>query len=298
VIRLAVRVHRDRAELVLAELLELAPAGVEELEADESTVEFAVYGAPGELPRLPALNAAVGDALVQISTSEIPDDWHERWRQFHRPVLIEAPAPRAGTGRTLPALRIRPPWEEPATESSREVEEIVIDPGQAFGTGGHATTRMCLELLLELASLEGAAGPLLDVGTGSGVLAIAAARLGFHPVLAVDNEPESVEAARQNAAQNGVEIEVRPLDLRSQPLPWLDDADRSAGSLVVVANLLRPLLIEMAATMPAPPRHLLAGGLLSAEADEAAEAFASSLSLRERARRRSGEWAAVWLAAP
>jgi ribosomal protein L11 methyltransferase len=213
-------------------------------------------------------------------------------------VLIEAPAPRAGTGWTLPGLRIRPPWEEPATGSSREVEEIVIDPGQAFGTGGHATTRMCLELLLELASREGAAGPLLDVGTGSGVLAIAAARLGFHPVLAVDNEPESIEAARQNAAQNGVEIEVRPLDLRSQPLPWLDDADGSAGSLVVVANLLRPLLIEMAATMTAPPRHLLAGGLLSAEVDEAAEAFASSLNLCERARRRSGEWAAVWLAAP
>ena len=71
---------------------------------------------------------------------------------------------------------------------SGAVEEIVIDPGQAFGTGAHATTRLCLELLLELAALERPVGPLLDVGTGSGVLAIAAARLGFAPVLGLDHE--------------------------------------------------------------------------------------------------------------
>ncbi len=77
-IRLAVRVRRDQAELVLAELLELAPAGVEEVEIGADTIEYAVYGAPGELPSLPDLNAAAGDALVEISTSHTEDDWQER----------------------------------------------------------------------------------------------------------------------------------------------------------------------------------------------------------------------------
>jgi len=294
VIRLAVRVRREQAELVLAELLELAPAGVEEVLVGTETIEYAVYGAPGELPRLPELKAAVGEALVEISTSETPDDWHERWRRFHRPVLIEAPSPSTTTARAVPALRVRPPWETPATGLGGDVHEIVIDPAQAFGTGGHASTRLCLELLLELAARYRENAPLLDVGTGSGVLAIAAAHLGFEPVLALDNDRESVEAARQNALENGTAIEVRQFDLRSQTLPWLE-SDGSRRSPVVVANLLRPLLLELARTMKAAPSHLLAGGLLRDEVDEVARAFAGRLGLLEQARRESGEWAAVWL---
>ncbi len=94
-------------------------------------------------------------------------------------------------------MYVRPPWEAPSDRDG--VKEIVIDPGQAFGTGAHATTRLCLELLLELTGLEDAPGPLLDIGTGSGVLAIAAAQLGFAPVLGLDHERESVAAARENA---------------------------------------------------------------------------------------------------
>jgi ribosomal protein L11 methyltransferase len=294
VIRLAVRVRREQAELVLAELLELAPAGVEEVRVGAGTIEYAVYGAPGELPRLPDLKAAVGEALVEISTSETPDDWHRRWREFHRPVLIYAPRLSPGEGRAVPALRVRPPWEAPATGPGGEVHEIVIDPAQAFGTGGHASTRLCLELMLELAARECASGPLLDVGTGSGVLAIAAAGLGFEPVLALDHERESVEAARQNALENGAAIDVRHFDLRAQALPWLG-GDGARDSLVVVANLLRPLLLELARTMAAAPSHLVVGGLLSEEVDELVRAFAERLQLHERQRRESGEWAAVWL---
>ena len=91
-IRLAVRARaREDAEIVLAELLELAPGGVEEVEIGAETVEYAVYGAPGELPELPDLNAAVGDRPVEVSSTEIADDWSERWKRFHRPVLIEPP---------------------------------------------------------------------------------------------------------------------------------------------------------------------------------------------------------------
>jgi ribosomal protein L11 methyltransferase len=302
VIRLAVRARREDAEIVLAELLELAPGGVEEVEIGEEMIEYAVYGAPGELPELPDLNAAVGDTPVEVSSTEVADDWAERWKRFHHPVLIEAPL-------GLPALHVRPPWESP---SDREgAEEIVIDPGQAFGTGAHATTRLCLELLLQVAALEHRPGSLLDIGTGSGVLAIAATRLGFAPVLGLDHERESVVAAQENARANGVEIEVRRFDLRTQALPWLEEdsqgahtgglaggrLDAQTGSLVVVANLLRPLLLDLAGAMPRAPAHLLAGGLLKEQVDEVVEAFGERLGMRERERRERGEWAVVWLTA-
>jgi ribosomal protein L11 methyltransferase len=301
-IRLAVRVRREDSEIVLAELLELAPGGVEEVAiGEEGKVEYAVYGAPGELPELPDLDAAVGDISVEVSSSEVADDWSERWKDFHRPVLIESPRsvsakpeiPGGPEGKCLPALHIRPPWEAPSDRAG--AEEIVIDPGQAFGTGAHATTRLCLELLLELAQLEDSPGPLLDVGTGSGVLAIAAARLGFAPVLGLDHERESVVAARENAEVNGAALEVRRFDLRKQALPWLDLNDGPAGSLVVVANLLRPLLLDLAQGMSSAPAHMLAGGLLKEQVDEVVQAFGGRLGMCERERREAGEWAVVWL---
>ncbi len=293
-IRLALRVRHEQAEIVLAELLELAPGGVEELQLGDGIVEYAVYGAPGELPSLPHLNAAAGDALVEIATSETPDDWHERWRQFHRPVLIRAPAQRAGSVRRVPGLHVRPPWEAAGSGREGELIDIGFDPGQAFGTGGHDSTRLCLILLLELAACIPAPGALIDVGSGSGVLAIAAAQLGFAPVLALDHELESVAATEQNAAVNACQFDVRRLDLRAQALPWPGSAKRPP---VVLANLLRPLLLELAERMPAAPAHLVAGGLLRREADEIVAVFGERLGLRERARRESGEWAAVWLGA-
>ncbi len=281
-IRLALRVRREQAEIALAELLELTPAGVEEIDAGDGMIEFAVYGTPGELPALPDLRALAGGAPIEVSTSEIPDDWSERWRDFHRPILVNSPRDAAVA---TPGLYVRPPWE-PATDLP-DVHEIVIDPGQAFGTGAHATTHLCLELLLELAARGLAGGPLLDVGTGSGVLAIAAARLGYAPVIGIDHERESVQAARGNAAVNGVTIDVRHADLRREPMP---------GVATVFANLLRPLLLELTRKISTPPANLVVSGLLVAEVDEIARAFADGHGLVERDRRERGEWAAAWLA--
>jgi ribosomal protein L11 methyltransferase len=297
VIRLAVRVQRAQAELVLAELLELIPGGVEEREVGEGAVEYAVYGAPGELPDLPDLKAAAGDALVDISTSETADDWQERWKQFHRPVLIQPSADWAAHRPPVPALHVRPPWEPACAthDGANGVEEIVIDPGQAFGTGAHATTRLCLEMLLELAATDTARGPLLDVGTGSGVLAIAAARLGFAPVLALDHDRLSVAASRVNATLNGARIETRRFDLRREALPWPGAVERPDDATVVTANLLRPLLLDLAATIGQAPSHLLASGLLREQVDELVLAFARRLGMRERKRACDGAWAALWL---
>jgi ribosomal protein L11 methyltransferase len=279
------------------------PAGLEEVDRGD-TVEYAVYGAPGEVPALPALRAAAGDALVDVTTTEIADDWAERWRSFHKPVTIG--------GR----LHVRPPWSE-APSPSQGLLDIAIDPAQAFGTGAHHTTRLCLEALLALAGEFGgegpagarsglagerasgarlglagerAAGALLDLGCGSGVLAIAAAKLGWQPVLGLDHERESVEATLDNAAVNGVAVEARHYDLlRDGPPP---------SAPVVVANLLRPLLLHVAEQGFAgdQPRVLIASGLLAHEADEVAAAFARR-GLHERGRRHSGEWAALTLRA-
>jgi ribosomal protein L11 methyltransferase len=286
VIRLALRVRSEQADVVLAELLELVPCGVEESDLEGGGVEYAIYGAPGELPVLPDLRAAVGDALVEVSTSEIPDDWSERWRDFHRPITISSPAPERVSG-----LRVRTPWESPVERP--DLREIAIDPGQAFGTGAHATTRLCLELLLTLACTETQRPGLIDLGSGSGVLAIAAATLGYEPVLALDYDPLSVTAAEDNAAVNDAQIEVRRFDLRHDPWP----IEVGQSDTVMLANLLAPLLLDLAHTLEHPPAHLIASGLLVAEADEICRAFSRRQGMAERERRISGEWAAVWLQA-
>ncbi len=259
-IRLAVRVAREHADTVLAQLLELVPSGLEERELGDA-VEFVLYGAAGELPDVGEVRAAAGEALVEVSSSELPDDWDERWRSFHTVLDV---------GR----LRVRPPWE-PARPDALDV---VIDPGQAFGTGSHPTTRLVLELLAELEP----AGALADWGCGSGILAIAAAKLGWAPVLACDHDPASVEATLAGASVNGVSLEVSRRDLRREPGPWAP---------TVLANLVRPLLLDVAAVMTRPPERLIASGLLVDEVDEVVAAF----GMAEARRIEGGGWAAVEL---
>jgi ribosomal protein L11 methyltransferase len=236
---------------VLAALLELTPEGVEQVDG-EGWVEYALYGTPGELPSLPLGEASVGGVLVQVRGEEVASDWDERWKRFHVPILLG--------GR----LYVRPPWEQPAVRPG--VQEVVIDPGQAFGTGTHPTTRLCLELMLDLDGADGG-GSFADLGCGSGVLAIAAAKLGFAPVSAFDADRAAVAATDSNARANAVLLDrVERLDLRSGSIPGAD---------VVAANLMRPLLLQVASRMAPPrPRALILSGLLDHEADEVAAAFA------------------------
>jgi ribosomal protein L11 methyltransferase len=248
----------------MAELIEIAPGGFEEID-DGHFVEFALYGAPGELPELPRGRAHIGGVTVEVAGEELADDWADRWKAFHRPVTIGD------------RLHVRPPWTDP----EEGCIDIVIDPGQAFGTGAHPTTQMCLEILLDQVAGERGvfrtAGlppavhprPLADLGCGSGVLAISAAKLGFAPIVAVDNEAAAVEATHANADANGVLLDrVERCDLRTSPVPIAE---------VTVANLVRPLLLEVAALMPEQPETLIVSGLLEGEEDEVAAAFAPLL---------------------
>ena len=203
---------------------------------------------------------------MQVSGDPVPDDWAERWKRFHVPLLLG--------GR----LYVRPPWEEPAVRPG--VAEVVIDPGQAFGTGTHPTTRLCLELMLEL----DAEGSFADLGCGSGVLAIAAAKLGWRPVSAFDSDRAAVAATKRNAVDNAVLLdEIERFDLRSDPASH-------AGT--VAANLMRPLLLRVAELMEERPRTLIVSGLLDHEADEVAAAFAP---LGERRRVSLRGWSALLL---
>ncbi len=277
-IRLAVRCTPELAERVLAELVEIVPGGVEE-ERGEDYVEYAIYGPPGEIPELPEIEAAAGDGLVEVETTEIPDDWADRWRDFHEPVLVGD------------WLVVRPSWETGAALVADGAIDVVIDPGRAFGTGAHATTTLSLELLGELAAADAERGSIADLGTGSGVLAIAAAKLGFQPVLGVDHELAAVEAAAANAALNGVGIEVERLNLREQPGP---------AARTWLANLTAPLLRSVAGLMPPAgaggPERLIVSGLLAHERQEVEAAFAArgyaAIDFRV-----GGDWGALWLQA-
>ena len=278
-IRLSVKVQREHAEIVLTDLMAFAPGGLEEVDLGDA-VEYALYGAEGELPALGDVRAVAGDALVEVSTSEVAEvDWHS----FHVPIdvgVARLTTPAAGStrpeGSSSPVLRVRSPWHPPLDGAL----DVVIEPGQGFGTGSHATTRLTLELLTELQP-EGA---LADWGCGSGILAIAAAKLGWDPVLACDIEPESVDEARASAAKNGVTLEVTRCDVRhgGPPAP------------TVLANLVRPLLLEVASNLTDLPERLIISGVETHEIDEVVGAF-TRIGLTERARREGNGWAAIEL---
>jgi ribosomal protein L11 methyltransferase len=153
----------------LALLLHIFPEGVEELDG-----AYAVYAAEPPL----------GFDVVEVD--DVTEGWEDAWRAFHHGVRV---------GRCW----VGPPWEEPPAGAVA----VVIDPGRAFGTGAHATTRLCLELLQEVEPTS-----LLDVGCGSGVLSVAAAKLGFAPVSAIDLDEVALETARANAAANGAAVDV------------------------------------------------------------------------------------------
>ncbi len=218
--RYTLRAPRERAELVLARMLDWFPAGVEQ-EEDGDTVLLAGYG---EEP--PA--GAEG-----LAAEPVAGGWRERWRAYHRPV-------RQGR------LWVGPPWCRPDADALA----VVIDPGHAFGTGAHGSTRAALALLERLPR-----GPVLDLGCGSGVLAIAALRLGFGPAHAYDCDPLAVAAAAENARRNGVELAVERADVLADPLPpaplWL-------------ANLQHDLLLSLLARADRPP-VVVGSGLLERE---------------------------------
>ncbi|HRV60045.1 MAG TPA: 50S ribosomal protein L11 methyltransferase [Solirubrobacterales bacterium] len=258
---------------MLAELTVLAPGGVEEIQGD-GYVEYAIYGAEGELPDLGEEEAVIAGGTVEVEATEVADDWADRWRTFHKPLLV-------GDPESGPAVWIRPPWEPERSD----LAEVVVDPGQAFGTGAHPTTRLCVEALIRIAADGGPFGALTDLGCGSGVLAIAAGKLGWGPLEGCDNEVAAVEAARENAEVNAVQASFERINLKAG-LPPL--------APTTVANLTAPLLEAVAAglTPGNRPSTLICSGLLTTEYERVLAAFGPH-GLVETGRGGMGDWGSL-----
>jgi ribosomal protein L11 methyltransferase len=208
---------------------------------------------------------------------EIPvEDWAEGWKQYFKPVEV-------GQG-----LVVLPPWAAPQAHAGRVA--VVIDPGHAFGTGTHASTRLVLEALERVLPRVPLKGPVVDLGTGSGILAIAAVKLGLAPVVAIDIDPEAVGEARRNARVNGVGPFVRFVEG--------DQHDVPDGARLVLANISAPVHRAIAPLLSqrlAPGGRALLAGLLVDEIEGVARAWPSGWELRQAV---SDEWALLELAAP
>ena len=266
------------AEERAAELFELGASGVEVRDGEGMPMPGAPLPPPGRALLVAWFDGRAAAEAARTARggvlAEIPDeDWSEGWKKDLRPLDV---------GR----VRVRPSWiDAPAPAGA---VEVVLDPGMAFGTGSHPTTSLCLAALSDLLA-EKPGASVLDVGTGSGLLAIAARKLGAGRVAANDNDPVAVEVARENAARNGAAIELT-----------VAPVDAVAGSFdLVVANILANVLVALAPALAAklaPGGVLLLSGILGPQEEEVRRAHvdAGLVPLPDR-ERRDGEWSLLAL---
>jgi ribosomal protein L11 methyltransferase len=278
---LTVDVERERAEDVAAELFDLGASGVEVRDGQGTPMPGVAQPAAGRatLVAFFAGEDLAGDAarVHGGDIAEVPEeDWSETWKKGLGPLPV---------GRAF----VRPSWIDAPVPQG--MVEIVLDPGMAFGTGTHPTTALCLGALSDLLEARPGAS-VLDVGTGSGLLAIGARKLGAGRVAANDVDPVAVEVAGENAARNGAALE-----LTGAPVGEI------AGTFdLVVANILANTLVELAPAISArvaPGGRVLLAGILAPQEDEVRSAYVA-LGLRpvEGGDRRDGEWSLLQLERP
>lgn len=215
---------------------------------------------------------AIGEAKLE-SKNLRREDWVDSWKRHFKPINI------AGK------LLIKPEWRHEVPCRGQEV--IVLDPGLSFGTGHHATTKYCLRQLAEIHSAKPVAS-MLDVGTGSGILAIAAAKLGFSLIEALDFDTVAVEVAAMNAKRNGVSSKVQPKfgDITQMPITAEMQFD------LVCGNLTENILIESSGRLIARVKRggaLVIAGVLDAQFAQVQAAFERQ-GMKRRRSARSGEW--------
>lgn len=271
-------VERERAEDLSAELLEEGAGGVEIRDGDGTPMPGVEQPPPGRAILVGWFaDRADADAVAAAragAVEEVADqDWGETWK-------------KGLAALTVGRVHVRPTWiAGPAPEGTIEV---VLDPGMAFGTGTHPTTSLCLAALSDLLAKSRDAR-VLDVGTGSGLLAIAAAKLGAARVTATDNDPIALAVARENAEANGAAIDFTAADVR-----LIEGAYD-----VVVANILANTLVELAPALAArlaPGGVVLLSGILAPQEDEVRRAYvALGLAPVAGGDRRDGEWSLLAL---
>jgi ribosomal protein L11 methyltransferase len=263
-LELTLRVDAAGLEEVLDAVLPALPGGLH-VRNDGDAVELAILASPGT-PGEEDLRALAGPGLIGLGTRQASDDWRERRLERYEPLIV--------AGRFL----LRPDWAPPG--DAPELTEIVLEQSSAFGTGLHPTTQACLAILAELEP----AGVFVDVGCGSGVLSIAAAKLGWKPVLAVDIEPTSVASAGRNAQRNGVELGVSRVDVASEPAP--------AGD-TLAANVPPVVHVGLAEHLPRRPSTLVASGFKPDEIPAVAGAWEELHGLEVADEVRANEWSVL-----
>ena len=247
--------------------------------------ELTIYTSPVDLEPLTAeVSRVAGDLDLDLrltATVRTDDDWRDTWKQFYAPIVVAS---------ATSALLVRPSWLERRPDDP--ALELVLDPGRAFGTGQHETTRLCLDVLVALADAGLAPARVLDLGCGSGILALAAARLfPAAAVLAADNDPEAADTAAENAAIN--QLEDR-LEIRATTVLALPD-----GFDLILANIRPSVLVPIAgdvAARLAPGGLVVLSGILGEEADAVLAAYAG-IGLELADRRDLNEWCALVLRA-
>jgi len=261
---LRVIVDAVREDEATAALWDAGTQGVEVKPALDQRVELIAYF--GETLDLVVIGLALPG--VEIARVPVPEvDWVARFREGFRPFRV---------GR----FEIVPRWET----AGPAAERLIVDPGRAFGTGTHETTKLCLEALESLADRR-TLGRTLDLGAGTALLAVAARRLGAGPVVASDIDPEATAASQHHAALNGERLHVVRADGAC--------GFRTRAFDLVLANLMALLLVDRAAAIQAlvaPGGALILSGLLLDDVPPVREAFAASGTPREH---RLGEWAAL-----
>ncbi len=255
--RIAFTLPPDRAEEAVDALVPLLPRGVHERALADGSVEVSFYEHAADAPR-PRARSSPPPAPASSTSATSPT------------TRSSAAACTAAAGRWPSRLRVRSPDDAPGDGT---LPELVIESAAgAFGTGAHPTTRMCLELLLALEP----GGPFADLGCGAGTLAIAAARLGWEPVLAVDHEPQSVAATQRNADRNGDRgrgARARPAAVAPPPAPTL------------AANVPPPIHAHVAAALAPAVIHVIVSGFVESEHDEVVALYAAAGFVRAGAAR-------------
>jgi ribosomal protein L11 methyltransferase len=262
---LTLRVPAAALEDVLDAVLPALPGGAHvREEGNEAAV--AILSTPGT-PGPEELRGLAAPHLIELSEAEVSEDWRERRLARYEPLIV------------ADRFLIRPGWAPPAADPN--LSEIVLEQSTAFGTGVHPTTQACLALL----TLVQETGSFADYGCGSGVLSIAAAKLGFSPVVAVDLDQASVEAAGRNAARNEAAVEARRVDVTAEPAPAAD---------TVAANVPPQIQMGLAAALDRPPTQAIVSGFKPAEAESVASAWgAHGLTVEEQLQ--AQEWTALLL---
>jgi ribosomal protein L11 methyltransferase len=266
-LRIAFRLPANEKEKVLDALMPLLPTGIREEALEDGSVELASVGTAATLPSRKALEAAAGRTLEGFETGQVPADWRARRARYGGGSYVLG-------GR----LVVRSPWDPPAPAGMLEV--VIERTGNAFGSGSHPTTQMCLSLLLDVPVGEGGAA---DLGCGIGTLGIAAARLGWSPVAALDRVEVAVEAARANALRNEVELECAVADLESEGYP--------ARELLLV-NAPPPVHEKVAASLVPEVRQVIVSGIVGTEVGPVRDFYAAA-GLHPAAGFEDDAWAAL-----